>query len=67
MRHIPSGGKFTLEKFSCHCILDSLLLAQFCCLWVTLVSVTSKTCYQLAEPEAGEASFTLRAHTLPLY
>lgn len=55
MRHTPSGGKFTLEKFSfCHCMLESLY--QFCSFWVTLVSVTSKSCYQLAESEAQEAS-----------
>lgn len=57
MTHIPRGGKFTLEKFSfCHCMLEGLVLSQFCSLWVTLVSVTSKTCYQLAESEAREAS-----------
>lgn len=57
MTHIPSSGKFTLEEFSfCHLILERLVLSQSCSLWVTLVSVTSKTCYQLAESEAREVS-----------
>lgn len=56
MRHTLNAGKFTLEKFSfCHCILEysPCSVLQFV---GDSVSVTSKTCYQLAESEAGEAS-----------
>lgn len=61
MRHTPSGGEFALEKFPfCHCMLESLLLAQFCSLWVTLVSVTLKIA-AASWQNLSTSSLTLRA------